>query len=51
MGVTVCDPETMELPACATDLGNGTWVRYVACVFSNCKDHLFQLVVCISLLL
>lgn len=26
MGVTVCDPETMELPACATDLGNGTWM-------------------------
>lgn len=27
MGVTVCDPETMDLPDCATDLGNGTWVR------------------------
>ncbi|KAE8743975.1 bluestreak [Frankliniella occidentalis] len=26
IGVTVCDPETMDLPACATDLGNGTWM-------------------------
>lgn len=26
MGVTVCDPETIELPACATDLGDGTWM-------------------------
>ena len=26
IGVTECDPEIMELPACATNLRQGTWI-------------------------
>lgn len=42
MGVTVCDPETMDLPACATDLGNGTWVRH--CYIGNNITSVFNLI-------
>ena len=27
MGVTACDPDAIEIPACASDLRDGTWVR------------------------
>lgn len=26
IGVTECDPECIDIPSNATDLGNGTWV-------------------------
>lgn len=26
IGVTECDPETVELPACATNLRHGSWI-------------------------
>lgn len=26
IGVTICDPETLELPACAVNLNDGSWI-------------------------
>lgn len=32
IGVTKCDPEMIELPACATNLCHGTWIMANSCI-------------------
>lgn len=36
IGVTKCNPESIEIPANATDLKNGTWVTDFLLVFRVC---------------